>query len=206
MKKVLTLVLTLAMVIMSSMTAFAASPISLTAENMGRGGTLATINADGSVTSAKSNVSFYLPTPVKSGETVTVTVKGSCDSDFRVWLIDVNETTNSDQYVMSANGFTKGDFDVTFDLTATAEGTEIFFKGPTFDTPITNLTITSLDVQPKGAAAATTTVAADTTDAATTAAPKTGETSNNVLWFSLAAVAMAGYVIVTKKSAAKNEM
>ena len=153
MKKVLVLVLALSLVILGSSAAFA-EEISISADNLGRGAGDPTVveNADGSITSATSNISFYLPAPVNAGESVTVHITGSSDGDFRVWLIDVNETTNSDIYQMSQNDFTSGEFDKTFTLTASAEATEIFFKAPSWDGKINNLNLTLVDVE-YGAAA-----------------------------------------------------
>ncbi len=214
MKKALALILVLCITVFgTSLTAFAAD-VSIAPENLGRGAGVATVtaNADGSITSATSNISFYLPEAVQAGETVTVHVTGSSDGDFRVWLIDVNEVTNSDIYQMSQNDFTSGEFDRTFDLTATAEATEIFFKAPSWDAAINNLTIASLSVGGEDAAdvaeeadveeVAEEPAAVEVKEAAkpAAAAPKTGETSNAVVYIALAAIAAVGFVATKKKT------
>jgi len=209
MKKVLVIVLTLSLIVFgSSMTAFA-EKISIAADNLNRGAGDSTVveNDDGSIATATSNISFYLPTPVQAGETVTVHITGSSDGDFRVWLIDVQEVTNSDIYQMSLNDFTSGDFDKTFTLTATAEATEIFFKAPAWDAPLNNLKLTSVDVEyPEGA----TDVAEEeevleeeevVEATETAAAPKTGVTSYAVVYMALIAIMAAGYVVTRKKLA-----
>jgi len=229
MKKVLSLVLALVMVVFgSSLTAFAATEtqVSLAGDNLGRGAALLDLtvksNADGSITSKTSNISFYLPETVKAGEAVTVHVKGSSDGDFRMWLINLNEVTNSDIYQMSQNGFTSGAFDKTFTLTATGDSTEFFFKAPTFDGKINNLNVTYLSVtkaaaadtaapaatdkkadtaatDKKAAPAATDKAAADTT-AKTDAVPKTGDTTNAIAYIGLMAVAAVGFTLTRKKT------
>lgn len=215
MKKVLTLVLTLFLVFGSSMVALAAE-VSIASENLGRGAGDATVvaNADGSVTSAASNISFYLPSAVKAGEKVTVNIKGSSDGDFRLWLIDATEVTNSDIYQMSVNGFTSGDFDKTFELTAIGEATEIFFKAPSWDAKISNLTITKLTVTAAGEEVVEegeVAVEEDTAveeavvedDAAaevvTTETPDTGVASNAVVYMALMGIAAVGFVASKKK-------
>lgn len=202
MKKILTVVLALCLITLSSMTAFAAeTPVSLETDNLGRGSGLVDLtvlkNADGSVTSKSSNISFYLAEPVNAGETVTVHVTGNSVGDFRFWLIDVNETTNSEIYHMSAEGFTTGDFDVTTTFTATAEATELFFKAPTFDGKIDNLTVSSITIDKDGAAAPAEEVV-EATDT-TTSVPKTGETSYAFIYIALAAMAVVGFVATKKK-------
>jgi|LSQX01.3.fsa_nt_gb LPXTG-motif cell wall-anchored protein len=152
MKKLLVIVLALSLIVFgSSMTAFA-EELSIAADNLGRGAGDSTVveNADGSITTATSNISFYLPAPVKAGEEVTVHITGSSDGDFRVWLIDEQEVTNTTIYKMSEHGFTSGDFDETFTLTANADvtdSTEIFFKAPAWDAPLNNLTLTLVDIE-----------------------------------------------------------
>jgi hypothetical protein len=223
MKKIVAVVLALSMFLFgSSLTAFAAEEvsISLKKEDMLRGAmafkTMVYNKDDGSIVSDGSNISFPLPNTVTSGGTVTVTIKGSCDSDFRVWLIDANEVTVSNQYKMSENGFTSGAFEKTIVLTHDGVGpdaTELFFKAPTFDGKIQNLNLTYIGVTEGDAsaatdaaatedAAATDTAAAETTDAAATdtaAAPKAGVTSNVAAYLALMAIATVGFVATKKK-------
>ena len=173
MKKLFALLLALCLVFSVSKVIVSAADetvISLGEENLGRGkmsvGGSITINADGSVTSATQNISFYLPEAIPSGETYTVHITGSSNGDFRVWFIDASETTLSDQWQASTVGFTSGDFDQTFTLTTTGEATEIFFKAPTWDGKIDNLTVKSIAIS-QGAAEAT---AEETTEETTTEA------------------------------------
>ncbi len=213
MKKIFALVLVLSLIVFGSSMAFAAE-VSLAEENLGRGAGDSTVvvNADGSVTTKTSNISFYLADPVQAGETVTVHIKGSSDGDFRVWLIDVQEVTNSDIYQISTEGFTSGEFDKTFNLTATAEATEIFFKAPSWDATLNNLTITELSITPAGEAANEADAAdeadevvstADTAEkaedkASTTSSPKTGVVST-ALFLGLGSVVFGAGTVVLKK-------
>lgn len=210
MKKIFALVLVLSLIVFGSSMAFAAE-VSLAEENLGRGAGDSTVvvNADGSVTTKTSNISFYLADPVQAGETVTVHIKGSSDGDFRVWLIDVQEVTNSDIYQISTEGFTSGEFDKTFNLTATAEATEIFFKAPSWDATLNNLTITELSITPAGEAADAAdeadevVSAADTAEkaedkASTTSSPKTGVVST-ALFLGLGSVVFGAGTVVLKK-------
>lgn len=226
MKKIVAVVLALSMLLFgSSMAAFAAEEvsISLKKEDMLRGAmafkTMVFNKDDGSIVSDGSNISFPLPNTVTSGGTVTVTIKGSCDGDFRVWLIDANEVTVSNQYKMSENGFTSGAFEKTIVLTHDGVGpdaTELFFKAPTYDGKIENLNLTYIGVTEGAVEAAATEEVADTTDAAATeeaapaettdaaatetaAAPKTGVTSNVAAYLALMAIATVGFVATKKK-------
>lgn len=204
MKKVITLVLALSLIVFGSSIAASAATIDISTENLGRGAGVDTVvaNDDGSISTASSNISFYLPATVKAGETVTVQVKGNSDGNFRVWLIDAQETTNSNVYVMADNGFTSGDFDQTIELTATADSTELFFKGPSWDTPINNLTITELTVTggSLGDDAAEEDVVEVADDVAVEVAPKTGVSSNAVVYIVLMGLAAVGFVVTKKKT------
>ena len=212
MKKIVALLLTFCLIVSLSYSQAKAAEevmISLAEDNLGRGAALVDLsvnaNDDGSITSQTANISFYLPETIGANETVTVHMTGSSDGDFRVWFIDVNETTNSDIYQMSANNFTSGEFDRTFTLTTTAEVTEIFFKAPTFDGKINNLTLTSLSIT-KGAVTEETgaeEVSDTTADTQTEESPKTGESSNVLIYFVLLSVA-AGALILTKKKKVAN--
>lgn len=210
MKKLLVLVLSICLVAFSSMTALAATEtvVSLETDNIGRGAGLVDLtvikNADGSVLSKSSNISFYLPETVVAGETVSVHVKGSSAGDFRVWLIDVNETTNTEIYQASANGFTTGEFDYTFNLTAVGEATEIFFKAPTYDGKIDNLNISYISVTKGGseAAPAEAEEVAEVVEAEVTASPsvpKTGEKSIPLVYLAVAAAAGLVAIVASKK-------
>lgn len=222
MKKFLALVLTLSLTAFATMTAFAAeTKVDTTLDNLGRGTALAGLTVtevDGGVNSKTSNISFYLPEGVvyNAGDKVTVTVKGSTGGDFRAWFIDVNEVTNSDQWQASLNGITSGDFEFTHTFEITGESTEFFFKAPTFDGKVDNLTIKSITISEgaaapaevkEEAAAPAEDVAADaapaaeaTTTAAATSVPKTGVAENAVVYLALAAVAVIGFVATKKKT------
>lgn len=207
MKKVLSLILSLALVLSFGLTALAATEVDVSAGNLGRGASLVpygqTIkeNDDGTVTAISTEIiSYYLPedAPVLEGETITVNVKGSSDGDFRMWLIDVNETTNSDIYQMSEHGFTGGDFDETFTITATGDSTEFAFKAFAWGESLDNLVVKSLTITEGGetAAPADDVVVEDAVDAS----PQTGETSYAILFLVLMVISLAGVVVLRKKS------
>ena len=207
MKKALSLVLALVLVVFGSSVAFA-EEIDISGDNLGRGAGLVDYgltvkrNDDGTVTAIDTeSISWYLPEPVAAGETVTVHVKGTSDGDFRMWLINMNEGTNSDIYKMSEHGFTSGEFDQTFTLTATDEATEFFVKGYVYGENLKNVNITYLDVTKGGEAPAEEVVedVADDVAAPAEAAPKTGETSTVVLLVGLMALSLVVTVVLKKK-------
>lgn len=220
MKKVVSLLLALCLVFACCNTQVKAADetvISLTKDNCGRGKMLVDFNDDGSVFSKVNNVSFLLPEAYPSGETYTIHITGSSDGDFRVWFINTEEVTNSEIWQASVNGFTSGDFDYTFTLTTTAESNEIFFKAPTWDSTINNLTIKSITIT-KGAVAeeaapaeetATEEVAEDTTadtteeaaETTTDATPKTGDAMNVVAVVAVMGLAAVAFVASKKKKA-----
>ncbi len=210
MKKVLSLVLTLALVLSFGLTALASTEIDVSGDNLGRGsamvayGTTIKANDDGTVTAIETElISFYLPEdePVLAGETVTVNVKGSSDGDFRMWLIDVNETTNSEIYQMSEQGFTSGDFDKTFTLTATGDSTEFAIKAFAWGEKLDNLTVDSLTITKGGEAAPAEDVADDVADdVVADASPQTGETSYAILLVGLMIITLGGALVLRKKS------
>ena len=223
MKKLFALLLALCLVFSVSKVIVSAADetvISLGEENLGRGkmsvGGSITINADGSVTSATQNISFYLPEAIPNGETYTVHITGSSNGDFRVWFIDASETTLSDQWQASTVGFASGDFDQTFTLTTTGEATEIFFKAPTWDGKIDNLTVKSITIS-KGATEATAEETAEetTTDATATEAtavettaevtttdstPKTGDATNVLGIITVMGIATVVMVAMKKRN------
>lgn len=127
--------------------------IPLTPENLGIGCGLTadqvTWNDVGFTVNDITQISFLLPEPVPMGETVVVHVIGTCDDNFRMWLMESGAATSSNQYNMQSWGFYGGEFDEYFQLTATdfdgrgvTEATEFNFKAPTYDTTLTNLTVT----------------------------------------------------------------
>ena len=113
----------------------------------------------------------------------------------------MNEVTNSDIYKMSEHGFTSGEFDQTFTLTATDEATEFFVKGYVYGENLKNVNITYLDVTKGGEAPAEEVVedVADDVAAPAEAAPKTGETSTVVLLVGLMALSLVVTVVLKKK-------
>lgn len=219
MKKLVAIVLSLTMLLFGSgMAALAEEeiPLSLNKDDLARGKTaykLMVYNKDdGTLVADGQNISFPLPEPVAPGQSITVTVKGTSDGDFRIWLINSDEKTMSDIYQMSANGFTSGAFEVTTTFTnlekeAKGDVTELFFKAPTWDGKIENLNLTYVAVsKPFTAGAADNTTeepAPEATEAATSAAPKTGVKSNAYAYLALMAVACAGFVVTKKKVLSK---
>lgn len=127
--------------------------IPLTPENLGIGCGLTadqvTWNDTGFSANGVTQVSFLLPEPVPMGDSVVIHVIGSCDDNFRMWLMESGAATSSNQYNMQNWGFYGGEFDEYFELTATdfdgrgvTEATEFNFKAPTYDSTLTNLTVT----------------------------------------------------------------
>jgi lysophospholipase L1-like esterase len=105
-----------------------------------------------------SNFSYTLPSSVKAGTAVTVTVTGtnSGTTGFRSWLIDGNQTTVSNQYTDSlytnytGGTMENGSFSFTYILTATETASSLFFKAPTYNTKIQNIEIDSLSITTGG--------------------------------------------------------
>lgn len=127
--------------------------IPLTPENLGIGCGLTadqvTWNDTGFSANGVTQVSFLLPEPVPMGDSVVIHVIGSCDDNFRMWLMESGAATSSNQYNMQNWGFYGGEFDEYFELTATdfdgksvTEATEFNFKAPSYDSTLTNLTVT----------------------------------------------------------------
>lgn len=87
---------------------------------------------------------FRLPTPLEAGQSITVHITGTNNgkTGFRSWLVDDNQTTNSNLYLdVIGEAFPAGNFDKTYTLTATAYSTYVFFKGPKYGTNIDNITM-----------------------------------------------------------------
>lgn len=101
----------------------------------------------------KAPFGFDLKTPLASGDTIKVTVKGTYNGSkgFRMWLIDkANQTTTSNQVDKTVLPSKPGKFTATFELTATGVANQIFFKGPDWqDQNIDNLTISSIKIAAK---------------------------------------------------------
>lgn len=157
MKKLLSILMVLVIAATLSMTLVAEDPvcteIPLTPENLGTGCGLTaeqvTWNDTGFSANGVTQVSFLLPEPVPMGDSVVIHVIGSCDDNFRMWLMESGAATSSNQYNMQNWGFYGGEFDEYFELTATdfdgksvTEATEFNFKAPSYDSTLTNLTVT----------------------------------------------------------------
>ncbi|MCD8345615.1 MAG: acid shock protein [Oscillospiraceae bacterium] len=181
MKKILAIVMAVAMVMALSVTAFAAeTEIALTSDNLGYY-TDAT-EVDGGLNSSGEQFTVNLPETLEIGTTITLHIKGSSDGDFRVWLVD-NATTASEQiYSTTDLGLSGGDFDVTIDLTIqnwNSEGatcaTAVDFKGISYGTNLDNFTVTYLAIVTDGEEVAAET--AEETEEASETAEETEEAS-----------------------------
>ncbi len=155
MKRLVAILLAAILVLSMSIPMFAVdeTTIPIDEEHIGAGGsgveelTL----ADGSVTADGITLfCLYLPERVPIGETVTVHIKGSADDNFRVWLLAAEDTqsTFSNQWKASDNGFTSGEFEKYIELTAedfdgvlATEADTLAFKAPSYDATLTNLKI-----------------------------------------------------------------
>ena len=110
-------------------------------------------NSDGSAfVESTSIIGWSIPT-VYLGDSVTVTVKGSSDGDFRVWLLGDGQATMSNQWKASENGFNGGNFEYTFDLEffdkdgkGLNSASAIAFKAPTWNTSLSNITVKSVTI------------------------------------------------------------
>lgn len=98
----------------------------------------------------KAPFGFDLKKPLKNGDTISVTIKGTYNGSkgFRIWLIDKkDQATRSNQIDTASISLKTGKFSKTFKLTATGVANQIFFKGPTWqDQNIDNLTISSITI------------------------------------------------------------
>ena len=143
------------MVLALSATAFAddiMTRIPLTQDNQGSFGTDTTYTETGFSVADGQQASFKLPQSYAIGETLLVHIKGSAESNFRIFLVKngwdraSNIVTLSDDGVVP--GYTGGEFDIyiTFVVEdAESKGVdvanEINFKGPTYDTNLVNLSV-----------------------------------------------------------------
>ncbi len=95
-------------------------------------------------------IQFPLPEPLAAGATITVHLTGTNagKSGFRSWVVDNNQTTNSDPLYMDSafDGLASGDFDITYTLNATAESYFLFIKGPQWGTMLDSITLKSVAV------------------------------------------------------------
>ncbi|MCD7803760.1 MAG: hypothetical protein LUH03_01185 [Oscillospiraceae bacterium] len=156
MKKILAIVMAVAMVMALSVTGFAAeTEITLTSDNLGYY-TDAT-EVDGGLNSSGEQFTVNLPETLEIGTTVTIHIKGTSDGDFRVWLVDNATTASEQKYSTTDFGLSGGDFDLTFDLTVqnwNSEGatcaTAVDFKGIAYGTNLDNFTLTYLAIVTDG--------------------------------------------------------
>lgn len=167
MKKLFALILAAALMLTLSVIAYAADEVEipLDADHVGEsstGGAETVTIGDNSIT-ADSIALFdlILPEKVALGDTVVVHIKGSSDGDFRVWLLADGKTdekgveiTFSNQWKGSDNGFNApGEFEKYIELTAEdydaqsmTEADRVAFKGPSFGTNLSNITLTYVGV------------------------------------------------------------
>lgn len=98
-------------------------------------------------------VQFPLEKPLEAGDVITVNLKGvnTGKNGFRSWVVDDHQTTNCANpdglyFTTKDPNFGDGDFDVTFQLEATAPSTFLFIKGIQWGTMIEGVTLTSVAV------------------------------------------------------------
>ncbi len=99
---------------------------------------------------------FPLAQELQEGQHVVVHVKGTNagDKGFRSWLVDGNTGTccaNDGYYIFTEDGtnkedFVVGDFDITYKLVASDSCGYLFFKAPSWDALIQDLSISSIEV------------------------------------------------------------
>lgn len=161
MKKLLAVILALALCICSAINVFAAeacTDIPMTADNIGA--TFESLKDVVTFTETGFNakdiemITFKLDKEVPMNDTVVVRIKGSSTADFRVWLIGEGVATASNQCKVSNDfGFTSGEFDYTIVLTATdydsrsiTVANEIAVKGPAYGTNLEDITVDYLGI------------------------------------------------------------
>lgn len=166
MKKLLTILLAVVLVLSLSISAYAADEVEipLDADHVGEG--CATVEeltiADGSITGNEIGIfALNLPDIVPIDQTVVVHIIGSSDGDFRAWLLateaggdKANQATFSNQWKASENGFVApGEFEKFIELTAEDFDTQgatsanrVAFKAPSWDSTLQNLKLTYVGV------------------------------------------------------------
>lgn len=167
MKKLFAIILAVAMMLTFSIIAYAAdeTEIPLDADHVGEsstGGAETVTIGNNSITA--DNIALFdliLPEKVALGDTVVVHIKGSSDGDFRVWLLADGKTdekgveiTFSNQWKGSDNGFSApGEFEKYIELTAEDYDNQnmsiadrVAFKGPSFGTNLSNITLTYVGI------------------------------------------------------------
>lgn len=167
MKKLFAIILAVALMLTFSIIAYAAdeTAIPLDAAHVGESSTggaeTVTIGNDSITADSIALFDLILPEKVALGDTVVVHIKGSSDGDFRVWLLADGKTdekgveiTFSNQWKGSDNGFSApGEFEKYIELTAEdfdkqnmTEADRVAFKGPSFGTNLSNITLTYVGI------------------------------------------------------------
>ena len=166
MKKLLTILLAVVLVLSLSISAYAADEVEipLDADHVGEG--CASVEeltiADGSITGNEIGIfALNLPDIVPIDQTVVVHIIGSSDGDFRAWLLateaggdKANQATFSNQWKASENGFVApGEFEKFIELTAedfdsqgATSANRVAFKAPSWDSTLQNLKLTYVGV------------------------------------------------------------
>lgn len=114
-----------------------------------------TFNEDGSFTSNGKAVRLLLPEYISFGKTITINIKGTSDSNFRVWLGGGGNRASTLWKSADESEFTIGEpFDLTFELTAEnsdntgiTEANQICFMGASYNASLQNLTITDASIK-----------------------------------------------------------
>lgn len=155
-RKLLAVVITLAMVLSLLPANFAIAKTKITSIDLSKvqgvqpTGSSSYDKKSHSLTVKNSTFSFKLNSPLANGNTITVTLKGKYNGSkgLRSWLIDDNQITLSNQADMSVFPTTPGKFSVTFKYTSTGNATQLFFKGPSWqDSNVDDITITSITIK-----------------------------------------------------------
>ena len=164
MKRILALVLAMALALTVAMPVFAAdeTQIPLDADHLDLITAEEAVIADGSITVNEINqFAFLLPEVVPIDGTVVIHIKGSSDSDFRAWLLGAGSSeekgsaaTFSNQWRATENGFTApGEFEKyieliaeDFDAQGFTEANRVNFKAPSYDSNLENFTLSYLGV------------------------------------------------------------
>ena len=117
-----------------------------------------TDNADGSVTfsgQTSMKCTFPLPTPLASGETVKVNVKlqfnSDADAGVRFYLVNGVDVNIAAEIATIANEATGTVVEKTFELTATADATELLFASSGYGVYIDNVTLFDITLGDKPA-------------------------------------------------------
>ncbi len=215
MKKILAIVMAVAMVMALSVTALAAeTEIEVSTDNLGYYANATAV--DGGLNSSQDQFTLNLPETLEIGDTITIHIKGSSDGDFRVWLVDT-ATTASEQWYSTDNGFAGGEFDCEITLTVqnwNSEGATcadgVCFKGISYGTNLDNFTLTYLAIVTDGEEVVASTDdaddaseevadSADSTDASSTETTTSTNANTGVVLAVLPMAVAAAAVVASKK-------